>query len=141
MLLSTFRRITLLAVVLLSACQTIDDVPARWGYIHGAIIQPSCTTAACHSGLTAIAGLNLADPEAAFTVLTGRICGEQPPPQAAPRNYVTPGSAEYSQLIYQLRGETADGRPVRNVMPPDTPLPELEIELIERWIDAGARCD
>ncbi|MGE0548349.1 MAG: hypothetical protein AB7O24_02170 [Kofleriaceae bacterium] len=142
---SSFRFVrslaSIVAIALSCACQTVEDVPPRWRYLHAAIIQPSCTTAGCHSGLTAIAGVNLADPEGAYTVLTGRICGVPTPLQAAPRNYVTPGSAEYSQLIYQLRGVTADGLPVRSVMPPDTPLPELEIELVARWIDAGAQCE
>ena len=67
--------------------------------------------------------------------------GEPSRPIDPPRNYVTPGSSDYSQLMYQLRGETADGQPYRDVMPPDTPLPDVEIELIARWIDEGAACD
>lgn len=54
----------------------------------------------------------------AYTVLTGHICGEPVRPGDPPRNYVTPFSAEYSQLMYQLRGEDATGRPYRDVMPP-----------------------
>jgi hypothetical protein len=122
-------------VTLIAGCQTGDDRPATWSYVHNAIIQPSCTTAGCHSALTAIAGLNLADREGAYAVLTGSICGEPLLPEAPPRNYVTPGSSEYSTLIYQLRGED------RDVMPPDTPLPDIEIELVARWIDEGAACE
>jgi hypothetical protein len=120
---------------LLAACQSADDRPATWSYIHNAIIQPSCTTSACHSALTAIAGLNLSGREGAYTMLTGHLCGEPIPPEAPPRNYVTPGASEYSTLIYQLRGEN------RDVMPPDAPLPDIEIELVARWIDEGAECE
>jgi hypothetical protein len=130
----TSLRILCLAT-LVAACETADDRPATWSYIHTAIIQPSCTTAGCHSALTAIAGLALADREGSYTVLTGRICGEPILPESPPRNYVTPGSAAYSTLIYQLRGED------RDVMPPDTPLPDVEIDLVARWIDEGARCE
>ena len=123
------------------ACQSADDRPARWSYLHAATIAPSCATSGCHSTLTAIAGVNLSDKDGAYTVLTGRICGQSARPQDPPRNYVTPYSSEYSQLIYQLRGADDKGRPYRNVMPPDAALPEVEIDLIARWIDEGARCD
>ncbi len=136
-------RTGLLSLFLLSGClpTSEESAPARWDYIHSTIIVPACTTAACHSKLTAIAGVNLADAEGAYAVLTGHICDEPPRPADPPRNYVTPFSADYSQLMYQLRGADISGRPYRDVMPPDTRLPELEIELVGQWIDAGARCD
>jgi hypothetical protein len=127
-------RLVLLGVVL-SACVESEERPESWSYVYGAIVQPACTTAGCHSALTAIAGVNLADRESAYNILTGHVCGEPIRPQDPPRNYVTPGSAEYSTLIHQLRGED------RDVMPPDTPLPDVEIELVARWIDRGAACD
>jgi hypothetical protein len=122
-------------LVMLAGCVDSSDRPARWGYVHTAILQPSCTTAGCHSKLTAIAGLDLSDRDGAYNLLTGHVCGEPIRPQDPPRNYVTPGSAEYSTLIHQLRGDN------RDVMPPDTPLPAVEIELVARWIDEGAACD
>lgn len=125
----------------IASCQAANDRPAAWSYLHASIIAPSCTTAGCHSALTAIAGVNLSDKAGAYTILTGRICGAPARPQDPPRNYVTPYSSEYSQLIYQLRGANDAGRPYRNVMPPDAPLPEVEIDLIARWIDEGALCD
>jgi hypothetical protein len=137
-----FETATTIALLCWAAgCHDADDRPARWGYVHGAIIVPSCTTASCHSALTAIAGINLADAEGAYTVLTGHICGQPVRPQDPPRNFVTPFSADYSQLMYQLRGADGDGRPYRDVMPPDTKLPDVEIELVARWIDEGAACD
>jgi hypothetical protein len=91
--------------------------------------------------LTAAAGVNLADRKGAYAILTGRICGDMDRPQQPPRNFVTPGSSEYSQLMYQLQGQNADGQTFRDVMPPDTSLPDVEIALIARWIDNGAACD
>jgi hypothetical protein len=122
------------------ACLSTEDRPADWSYIHATIIVPACATAGCHSTLTAIGGFSLAPREGAYTVLTGHICGEPPQPQDPPRNYVTPFSAEYSQLMYQLRGADARGRPYRDVMPPDMPLPDVEVDLVARWIDEGATC-
>lgn len=123
------------------ACQSANDRPATWSYLHASTITPACTTAGCHSALTAIAGVNLSDKDGAYTILTGRICGAPERPQDPPRNYVTPFSSKYSQLIYQLRGSDDAGRPYRNVMPPDAPLSEVEIDLIARWIDEGAQCN
>ncbi len=119
---------------LLSACVEAEDRPARWSYIYSAVLQPNCTNAGCHSKLTAISGVDLSDREGAYNILTGHVCGDLPP-GSAPRNFVAPGSAEYSQLIHQLRGDN------RNVMPPDVPLPAVEIELVARWINFGAECD
>ncbi len=120
--------------VALAACAS-EERPARWSYIHTAIIRPSCTTGGCHSALTGLAGVNLATRDGAYTILTGRICGEDVPNGSPPRNYVESFNAAGSQLIHQLRGDN------RDVMPPDTPLPDTEIELVERWIDEGAVCD
>ncbi len=131
----------LASALALAACDDAADRPATWSYVHAAIVVPACTTAACHSKLTAIAGLDLSDREGAYNLLVGRVCGEPVRPQDPGRNYVTPGSAAYSQLVYQLRGEDAAGRPYRDVMPPDAPLPGVEVELVERWIDGGAACD
>ncbi len=137
------HRIVLTTLALAGGCLPSSEAsaPARWSYIHTTIIVPACTTAGCHSKLTAIAGLDLTGYEGSYTILTGHICGEPPHPQDPPRNYITPFSADYSQLMYQLRGADAAGRPYRNVMPRDTRLPELEIELVGEWIDRGARCD
>jgi hypothetical protein len=121
-------------VTLLSACVEAEERPARWSYVYAAVLQPACTTSGCHSKLSALAGVDLSDREGAYNILTGHVCG-QLAPGAPPRNYVTPGSSEYSQLIEQLRGEN------RNVMPPDYPLPAVEVEMVARWIDAGAQCD
>jgi hypothetical protein len=124
-----------LAVVCATACADVDDRPTDWRYLHTAIVAPACATAGCHSAAAATAGLDLSTATGAYTYLTGRICGEPVGPGAPPRNYVTPGSPEFSQLVYQLRGAGRDR------MPPDGALPEVEIALIERWILEGAPCE
>lgn len=130
-----------LGALAMVACASPTDRPARWSYIHAAILEPSCATATCHSRLTAIAGVDLSSSDSAYTVLLGVPCGGDVDDIGAPRNYVTPGSADYSTLMYQLRGQSADGTRYRDVMPPDLRLPSHEIELIARWIDEGATCE
>lgn len=116
-------------------CVEPDDRPATWTYVHAAVIAPNCATSNCHSDLAATAGLDLSGREAAYLFLTGRVCEGQELPGEPPRNFVDPGAPETSKLMYLLRGEAV--RP----MPPDTQLPEVEIELVERWILEGAPCD
>lgn len=130
----------LLAILVVAACAA-EPPPPRWSYIYPAILQPACATAGCHATLAATAGVDLGSRESAYTVLTGRICGEPARPSDPPRNFVTPFAAEASQLTYQLRGVDARGRRYRDVMPPDLPLPDDEVALVEAWIDAGAACD
>ncbi|MEZ4404023.1 MAG: hypothetical protein R3B06_28635 [Kofleriaceae bacterium] len=125
----------LVAVGAIAACADVDDRPADWGYVHAAVIAPACATVGCHSTAAAVAGLDLSSRTGAYTFLTGRICGEPLSPGSPPRSYVAPGSPGYSQVVYQLRGEG------RNRMPPDGPLPEDEIRLVERWILEGATCE
>lgn len=124
-----------LAVCLgLSGCAEIDERPATWSYVHATIIEPNCTTSNCHSWLASTAGLRFDNKEDAYAYLTGRICDTELPGQAD-HNFVVPGEPERSKLMYLLRGEE-----VRR-MPPDTALPDAEIELVERWIAGGALCD
>lgn len=131
--------ILLLAVAAIAApagCDTAADRPADdFNYIHSAIIRPSCATAMCHSKLGSQGGVDLSTREAAYLVFTGRVCGAPEHEGDPPGNWVRPGHPASSQLIGLLRGQ--GGR----YMPPDVPLPDVEIELIEQWILAGATCD
>lgn len=110
---------------LLAACGSeTDDRPVTWSYISAAIITPNCATASCHSRHTATGGLQLEGASESYVILTGY-----------GGNYVFPGYPERSKLVYLLRGKDTWR------MPPDQPLPEADIELIERWILAGAKND
>ena len=63
------------AVLALGACDSAEDRPTDWSYVHTAILRPSCATAACHSSLSAVAGLDLSTRDGAYAILTGRVCG------------------------------------------------------------------
>lgn len=134
-------RIVLVALGLVAGCLESESRPSSWSYVHATVIRPACTTAGCHSTLGAAAGIDLSSSDGAYTFLTGKICGAAEQPFDPPRNFVVPGSPESSQLVFQLRGADDRSRPYRDAMPPDTRLPDVEIDLVVAWIEGGARCD
>ncbi|WP_428266444.1 hypothetical protein [Haliangium sp.] len=113
------------------ACAEIDDRPAEWSYIHAAIIKPNCTTSNCHTDISKAAGISFDDRDQGYRFLAGVACDSG----AAARDLVVAGEPELSKLMFMIRGEEV------RVMPPDIPLAEAEIDLIERWIEGGALCD
>ena len=118
-----------------AGCDTADERPATWSYVHAAIIAPSCATASCHNKVSSAAGLDFSTRTSAYAFLVGRTCDAPDPPGEAVGNFVFPYDPDRSTLLYLLRGDQ------RNVMPPDQPLPEVEVELVERWVLEGAQCD
>jgi hypothetical protein len=107
----------------LVGCGSATDVrPRKWSFISPVIIQPSCATANCHSQLAQRSGVAL------DTVYDGY-------DQFVNRYFVVPGKPEMSAVISLMRGSGS------RRMPPDFPLPEVDIELIEGWITDGALWD
>ena len=117
------RRAALPLLVLAACGGDVDDRPATLGYLAPAILRPACATAACHSSQTRAAELDLELDD--LRVLRADLVF---------RTLIYPGQPEGSPLIGFLRGGT--NVPFR--MPPDAPLPEADIQLVERWIAAGA---
>ncbi len=130
------RSAAAIAIVALASCDQAGDRTSDWGYVHTAILRPSCATSGCHAALSALGGVDLSTPDRAYTQLTGRSCGEPPTSDQPTSDFVRPGHPETSQLVYMLRGDGTD-----LVMPPDLPLPEVEIAIVERWILEGATCE
>jgi hypothetical protein len=134
----------------LAGCNSVDDRPAQWDYISPVIFQPSCATPSCHSRAVAVAGLDFSDADRGYRSLTALTVwqvtadasagdggceqlGSQVICPTAPRGMVVAFDPDQSRLVNMLR---ARGAPR---MPPDRPLPEKDIELVERWILDGAR--
>ena len=117
------RRLVLVAVAaMLIGCGSADDTrPPKWSFISATIIEPSCATVNCHSKIANRAGVDLHDRAIGFNNLTMR-------------NFVVPMNPN-SSLLYLLHGRGA----LR--MPPDAPLPDADIALIEEWISLGAMND
>jgi hypothetical protein len=138
------------ASLLVPGCgDAVDHRPAAWEYISPAIMQPNCATTSCHSQAAAVSGLDFSTPDHGYTSLTGlwvwivdpngtaaegcRPYGNEFVCQRNHRPLVTPYDPAQSRLVQMLR---ATGAPR---MPPDRPLPEADIALIEKWILDGAR--
>jgi hypothetical protein len=128
-------RAALVLAMLSMACAGEDDRPAVWSFIAPAIIQPNCATSRCHSKFTATQGLRFDDMDASYTYLVGADEAGPCEDPESPHNFVVPCRPDDSKLMYMLRGEET----VR--MPPDQPLPDPDIDLIARWILAGAPKD
>jgi hypothetical protein len=140
-------RSTALALVLAASCSEGDDPrPASWELISAAIFQPSCATASCHSPGAAADGLSFADADSGYISLTGLWTWVEDPTGEREgcrdvggvhlcrhlRQFINPYNPAQSRLVHLLR---AQGAPR---MPPDRPLPEVDIQLVERWILDGA---
>lgn len=130
-------RVVLLAALCGSAaaCDAPEERPAAWSYLYPAILRPACTTSSCHSNASSAAGLDLSTASAAFSYMLGRACEAPANPEDAFGNYVIPFEPERSRLLYLLRGDRTI------IMPPDSPLPESEIAIVEQWILEGAPCN
>lgn len=110
-------RFLLASLLSLVACGTSpDERPATVEVVALSILAPTCGQVQCHSATSKIEGL-------AFDTLDGA--------RASLRRLVGSSAAD-SELIEVLREDGA-GR-----MPPDSPLAEEDIQLIETWIDQGA---
>ena len=149
------HRLTLVvALIGAGGCSQVDNRPAEWGYISPAIFQPNCATTSCHNPAAAVSGLDFSTPQNGYTSLTqlwvwvvyppdGGTAPSAPGTPCAIRNatkvceymerpLVTPYDPAGSRVVNMLRARNAPR------MPPDRPLPELDIELVERWILNGA---
>jgi hypothetical protein len=139
----------LAATLFVSGCMSdVDSRPATWSFVSAAITEPSCATASCHSRGIAAAGLDFSTPDRGFTSLTGlwvwivdpngtadrgcRTVDGSTVCQREHRSLVVPFDPDQSRLVQMLH---ARGAPR---MPPDRPLPAVDIQLLESWILAGA---
>jgi len=131
-----------------AACAKTDDRPAVWTYISAELFQPNCATASCHSRAVAVAGLDFSDPGRGYKSLTGLHVWIPDPTGSIggactvvdgtnycyrDRPIVIAFDPSQSRLVNMLRARSAPR------MPPDRPLPEVDIELVESWILDGAR--
>ena len=124
-----------LALGCLAGCVSPSD-PAldHWHYVYATVIEPRCTTSACHSPLSqaGLQPLDLSTDAIAYKKLTGRVCGDTTTPVAA---YASTTSPTDSALVIRLVQPDPRG------MPPDQRLADQEISLVEDWMTRGALCD
>jgi hypothetical protein len=97
-----------------AACGTTDDRPATLEVVSLTVLAPSCGMVACHSTTTKTEGY-------AFDTLTSA--------RESLRGLVSPGDPSRSHLIEVLRSRE---------MPPDSPMADQDVALVEAWIAGGA---
>lgn len=98
-----------------------EDRPDKWSFISAAIIEPSCATVNCHSEATKRGGVDLHAKDVGYYTLINGF-------------YVIPTDVTGSSLVYLMN---ASG----SLRMPDNPLPAADIQLIEKWIQDGAKPD
>ena len=114
-----------LAIVVSGCNGTSDDRPPTWSFISATIMEPSCATVNCHSAITHQGGVDLSAREIGYQTLVQNSGGKT--------YYVYPGYPQYSPIVKLMNAEGS----IR--MPPDNPLPQADIQLIETWIADGAQ--
>jgi hypothetical protein len=118
-----------LTVLASAGCGSTDERPATWSFISTAILEPSCATANCHSAIAQRASVDLSDRAVGYKSLTSRhfvITRAAGPTMTDEERVVRSPVPQLMRAVGNLR------------MPPDMPLPEIDIQLVERWISLGA---
>jgi hypothetical protein len=130
----------------------VDDRPAEWSFISPAIFQPNCASGSCHNPAAAVSGLDFSTPDRGYLSLRALWTwvpvapDAGAPPAGTPcatingtlvceeplRPLVTPYDPAGSRIVNMLRARNAPR------MPPDRPLTEPDIRLVEAWILNGA---
>jgi hypothetical protein len=113
-----YRLVFVAAIGLTGCSQTDNDRPATLPYITEAILQPYCSQNVCHSSYAKEKGYAFDTVDAAKRSL------ELP-------GLVTPGDPA-SSLLYNVLVRTVER------MPYDSPLPDKDVALIQKWIMDGA---
>ncbi|MBL0216642.1 MAG: hypothetical protein IPQ07_22510 [Myxococcales bacterium] len=106
-----------LAVGLTACGTTPDERPVTIEVVALSILAPTCGQVQCHSTSTHLEGYAF-DTLAASKVALGRL--------------VNKSNLKRSKLL------TVIGPDAEELMPPDAPLAEEDIALIQAWVDAGA---
>jgi hypothetical protein len=121
------QRLAYLAL-LLGACGA-DDRPLTVAYVTETVLAPSCGAAQCHSTFSA----NYTDIFDTVEGARASIVNNQL--LSFDSDQYDPATPTNAHLILTV---TVGAIPAIGRMPWDSPLPEQDIELLERWIAAGA---
>jgi hypothetical protein len=109
----------LLMVALLPACGTTpDERKPTLEVVTFEVLKPSCGQVQCHSTTTAIRGYAFDTYDASKASLTDMLSGR-----------FTPTNND----LYQVMHDSGDDR-----MPPDYPLEQQDVDLVDAWLTAGA---
>ncbi len=116
------RRSIALAVALASGCGTApDDRPATLEVITLEILAPTCGQVQCHSSTTNLRGYALDTVAGARAALADKTSQDG-------LLKVSNGKTKLIEVIEATGGKR---------MPPDVPLADEDIALLQKWIDGG----
>jgi hypothetical protein len=112
--------------------------PVSFAEVQTSVFDRRCTSGACHSAATRSGGLSLVAGDSYDALVN--VETDNPTARGAGLLRVKPSSPEESFLVAKLTGDLAAGEGA--VMPLGAPsLPEDELDLVRRWIAAGALPD
>lgn len=122
-------RLLLIAALAAGGCaDTTDERPATFEYLVTAVLAPSCGTATCHSTMTEAEGYAFDTVESARATFV-----RQPLDGCFPPDPCDPALSRLYRVVTTDGSESSLPR-----MPIDSPLPDADVALIERWILDGA---
>jgi hypothetical protein len=112
--------------------------PVSYAEVQTRVFDRRCTSGACHSAANRAGGLSLVAGDSYAALVNAE--PDNPSARGAGFVRVMPGSPDESFLVAKLTGDLAAGEGA--MMPLGAPsLPEDELELVRRWITAGALPD
>ena len=124
----TLPRLLAIGALALAACaDATDERPATFEYVVSAVLTPSCGTATCHNQMTRRQGYEFDTLEGARASMLKDL---------VPIGGAIPEEVEFTKLHIVLTVDASDEFNSR--MPIDSPLPDADVELIDRWIGEGA---
>ncbi len=118
-------RLACLALALSACGTTTDDRPATLANITESILKPTCAAAECHSAFVQQNGYDFS------TVAAARLSFQDDPVLVDVDDI---GTTTPPTLILNL---TLEQGPGARRMPYDAPLPNADIDLIQKWLESG----
>jgi hypothetical protein len=113
------------------------DAPS-FSEVQETVFDRRCASGACHSAANRAGGLSLSAGEAYGQLV--EVEPDNPSARGAGLLRVKPGAADESFLVAKLTGDLAPGE--GSMMPLGAPpLSDAEMDLVLRWIEAGAQPD
>ncbi len=130
----------LVALLLAAGCEHADPLEAdpndaTLTSVQATVFNTSCAVSGCHLGGTSPFGLDLSDGQA-FGTLVGVASREVPGLLR-----VEAGNATDSYLFIKISGGSRIASGTARMPLGRAPLSDEQIDLVRRWIDAGARDD
>ncbi|HEV8323537.1 MAG TPA: hypothetical protein VG389_18110 [Myxococcota bacterium] len=111
-----------------------DPRPATFDFIATTILAPQCATSSCHGRVARAAGLSFETAAESYQSLAEMGALEPSVVGTGPGSNV----ACNPLLLATRAGPSCGGESGNVTMPPDAPLPDADVALMEQWLFDGA---